>query len=320
MEMKKAFKIIGIGFLSLTLILLVVLLYFYKSDIPKSENHAKYFTKESEYIEIDGNNIHFRKMGAGLPVLLIHGSFSSLHTWEIWQKQLQNDFTTIAIDLPGHGLTGPNQKEKYDTDYYANLLWKLIDKLNYDSIAIAGNSMGGQVAYKMALQKPEQVKKLILINSSGARLQADSVDFKDQNNFSVFDLINHPVFSKLMTSITPKFLFEMSLKQVYFDHSKITKERIQMYYDLMLHKGNRKATLKRFNQRSPSEFEKLETLSCPTLILWGEHDSWIPVSHALRFDSILPNNKLKVYSDAGHVPMEEIPVKTAKDALGFLKD
>lgn len=317
--MKRVFKIAGIILASLLGVLLILLLSFYKSDIPASENLEKYFTQESQYIEIDHNKIHIRKMGEGFPLLLIHGSFSSLHTWEVWQEQLSNDFTTLSIDLPGHGLTGSNPQQKYDTDFNASLLWKLMQKLEYDTIAIAGNSMGGQVAYKMALQNPEKVKKLILLNSSGAHLKADTANFKDQNKFSVFSLINHPIFSSLMTSITPKFLFEMSLEQVYYDKSKITEEKIQMYYDLMLHEGNRAATLQRFQQRAPSDFEKLDNLKLPTLILWGEHDSWIPVAHALRFESILPHAELKIYDDAGHVPMEEIPSKTAADALEFLK-
>jgi pimeloyl-ACP methyl ester carboxylesterase len=233
---------------------------------------------------------------------------------------MSKDFTTISIDLPGHGLTGPNSQARYDTDFYASLLWKLVDYFKYDSIAIAGNSMGGQVAYKMALQRPKNVKKLILLNSSGASLQADTADFKDENKFSVFSLINHPIFSHLMTTITPKFLFEMSLKQVYFDQSKITEEKIQMYYDLMLHEGNRAATLQRFNQKAPSEFDQLNNLKSHSLILWGKHDNWIPVSHAHRFESILQNSLLKIYNDAGHVPMEEIPYKTVNDAMEFLRE
>jgi pimeloyl-ACP methyl ester carboxylesterase len=318
--MKKLFKILGIIILGIIGVLLILLIIFYKADIPIEENHKKYFTEESQYIEIDSNKLHIRQMGKGFPILLIHGSFSSLHTWETWQRVFSQDFTTISADLPGHGLTGPNPQEKYDADYYANLLWKLMHKLKYDSIAIAGNSMGGQVAYKMALLEPEKVKKLILLNSSGARISNDTAKFKDQNSFSVFSLINHPVFSKLMTSITPKFLFRMSLEQVYYDKSKITEDKIQMYYDLMLHVGNREATLKRFSQRAPSEFEQLAKIKIPSLIMWGEHDSWIPVKHAYRFDSILPNSDLKIYPNAGHVPMEEIPIETAKDALGFLKN
>lgn len=154
--MKRLFKTLVIALVVIIGIILIILLSFYKSDIPESENHEKYFTETSHYITIDNSKIHIRKMGQGFPVLLIHGSFSSLHTWEVWQKNLSNDFTTISIDLPGHGLTGPNPQAKYDTDYYASLLWKLVQKLNYDTIAIAGNSMGGQVAYKMALQNQEK--------------------------------------------------------------------------------------------------------------------------------------------------------------------
>lgn len=318
--MKKFFRVLGIIILSIIGILLITIFSFYKSDIPASENREKYITDESQFIEIDNNSIHYRKMGKGFPVLLIHGSFSSLHTWEIWQKQLSAHFTTISVDLPGHGLTGPNPQAKYDTDYYAHLLWELMDKLGYDSIAIAGNSMGGQVAYKMALENINRVEKLILLNSSGASLKNDSSKFRDDNKFSVFTLINHPIFAQLMTKLTPKFLFEMSLEQVYYDKSKISKDRIQLYYDLMLQEGNRKATLQRFKQRAASDFECLKELEIPTLILWGKHDNWIPVSHAYRFDRILPNSKLKIYENAGHIPMEEIPNQTATDVLNFIME
>jgi len=317
--MKKILKIIGVLLMSILGILLLLFLSFYKTDINPEKNHQKYFTEESQYVEIDSNKLHIRKIGQGPPVFLIHGSFSSLHTWKVWQEQMSNEFTTIAMDLPGHGLTGPNPQERYDTDYYSNLLWKLADELKYDSIAIAGNSMGGQVAYKMAIEKPRKVTQLILLDASGASLKPDSADFKDQNTFSVFSLINHPIFSKLMTSVTPKFLFEMSLEQVYYDKTKITEEKIQMYYDLMLHEGNRESTLLRFKQRAPAEFNKLHEIDCPSFIMWGEHDNWIPVSHAYKFDSILSQSRLKIYPNAGHVPMEEIPVETANDAINFLK-
>jgi len=316
--MNRIIRIIGFSLLSIIIILVILILSFYQSDIPSNKNHQRYFTEESQYIEIDHNKLHIRKMGEGKPVLLIHGSFSSLHTWEVWQEQWINDFTTISIDLPGHGLTGPNPQGQYDTDYYADVLWKLVNHLNYDSIAIAGNSMGGQVAYKMALKNPEKVTQLILINSSGASLKADTADFEDENSFSVFSLINHPVFSKLMTRITPRFLFEMSMEQVYYDKAKITENKIQRYYDLMLHEGNREATLQRFKQRAPDDFEKLAEFNSSALIMWGAQDSWIPVEHAHRFDNMLPNSTLRIYDHAGHVPMEEIPFKTAKDALEFL--
>jgi pimeloyl-ACP methyl ester carboxylesterase len=317
--MKKIFKILGLVLLAISTVVLITLIIFYKADIPSEENEKKYFTAESEYIEINENRIHIRKKGSGFPILLIHGSFSSLHTWEVWQEIFSDDYTTISVDLPGHGLTGSNAQKRYDTDFNASLMWKLMEKLGYDTLAIAGNSMGGQVAYKMALLRPEKVKNLILINSSGARSVNDSAVSKNENTFSVFSLINHPLLSKLLTSITPKFLFEKSLKQVYYDESKITKEKIQQYYDLMLHEGNRQATMRRFQQRSPAKFEELENLKCSSLVIWGKHDRWIPVSHAYRFHAILQNSILKIYDNAGHVPMEEIPYESAQDAVDFLK-
>ncbi|WNB16956.1 alpha/beta fold hydrolase [Marivirga arenosa] len=314
--MQKTLKIITYIIIVTIALIIVVLAFFYKSDIPTTVNEEKYFTEESRYITVDQNKLHIRITGQGPALLLIHGSFSSLHTWEVWQRNLENDFTTISVDLPGHGLTGANPQNLYTTDYYSDLLWKLVDQLNYESISIAGNSMGGQVAYKMALMNPNKVKQLILLNSSGVRNQKRVI--KTNDGFSVFDLINNPISAQLMKKVTPKFLVKMSLKQVYYDHSKFNESKLERYYDLLLNEGNREATMVRFQQKSDSRFEELSNLEIPTLIIWGEHDNWIPVENAYKFNKIIPNSTLKIYENTGHVPMEEIPLETSQLAKEFI--
>ena len=99
---------------------------------------------------------------------LIHGSFSSLHTWDQWQQELSPYFMTISVDLPGHGLTGPDELQRYSIMDYSELILLLADKLNLPKFHIAGNSMGGAVAMQVASTRPDRVLSLNLIDASGA--------------------------------------------------------------------------------------------------------------------------------------------------------
>ncbi|HET8860589.1 alpha/beta hydrolase [Marivirga sp.] len=316
--MRKSLKIIAFSIFTMVMVLTIISLSFYKSDIPTEINKAQYFTENSRIIKLDRNKLHVKISGNGPAIFLIHGSFSSLHTWKDWQNKLSKSFTVVSMDLPGHGLTGSNPQSKYDTDYYASLMFKLADKLNIDNLSVAGNSMGGQVAYKMAILAPQRISNLILLNSSGINMKAKE-GYKNQK-ISVFSLIKNPLISKIIIKITPRFLLESSIKQVYYDDSKINDEKIQRYYDLLLNEGNRKATIARLNQKIEEETNLLKEIQTPTLILWGQHDEWIPVSHAAEFHKLIPNSCIKIYANAGHIPMEEIPDETVKDALKFLSE
>jgi len=127
----------------------------------------------------------------------------------------------------------------------------------------------------------------------------------------------HPVFSKLLLSCTPKFLFAMNMKQVYGDDSKVTDEVTTRYYELMLREGNRQATLDRLSQPRNSNIQ-FERLTMPTLILWGAEDTWIPLAQGKRLQQALPGSNLMILDGVGHVPMEESPTETVSEYLSFL--
>ena len=113
-------------------------------------------------------------------------------------------------------------------------------------------------------------------------------------------------------------MFEKTLREVYFDDSKITDELVDRYFELFLHQGNRQAYIDRIAQPQEADPKRLAQLDIPVLIQWGVHDPWIPVSDAYLFLDVLPNARLIPYDNAAHVPMEEIPEQTAADARGFL--
>ncbi|OOG74943.1 alpha/beta fold hydrolase [Algoriphagus sp. A40] len=298
------------------------LLLLYRSDIPAEEIAAKYQTPESHFIEVNGINLHVRILGEGEPIILLHGSFSSLHTWDIWQRELSPYFMTISLDFPGHGLTGPDELQRYSVQDYSELVLSLAEKLNLRKFHLAGNSMGGAVALQLASARPDKVLTLNLVDASGApRIETRSLD-STQNQARgsgawIFKLIENPLISGIFLKCTPKFLFARNMKEVYADESKIQEKTTDRYYELMLREGNRQATLDRIKIPRNSEID-FERLTMPTLILWGGKDSWIPLSNAYALEKAIPGSNLIVFDQAGHVPMEEIPTESVAEYLAFL--
>ncbi|MBX2945500.1 MAG: alpha/beta hydrolase [Cyclobacteriaceae bacterium] len=318
--MKKLSKWLGYGILIVFVTIFLFLAFNYKADIPVEALEEKYFTPESAYLEIDDVKLHLRKRGEGPAIFLIHGSFASLHTWQGWENELSKSFTTISMDLPGHGLTGPTKAEDYTTDYYAKLIFNLADKLMIDTFYVAGNSMGGNVAWKMALHQPDRIKKLILVDAAGFwKITSDSTIKPTKRPF-IFTLLSNDAVGKVSTKITPYFLFKSNLQHVYGDKTKAKSETIERYYELMLREGNREATLKRLRNSGRDLQDSIPFIKTPTLILWGKKDAWIPVEHAHRFHQAIEHSRLIIFDHAGHVPMEETPNQSVEAALSFLKE
>ncbi|MBL7844552.1 MAG: alpha/beta hydrolase [Cyclobacteriaceae bacterium] len=318
--MKKLFKWSAYGILIIFIGIFLFLAFSYKADIPVEALEEKYFTPESSYLEINDVKLHLRKRGKGPAIFLIHGSFASLHTWQDWENELSKSYTTISMDLPGHGLTGPTKAEDYTTDYYAKLIFDLADEFKIDTFYVAGNSMGGNVAWKMALQQPDRIKKLILVDAAGFwKMTSDSTSKATKRPF-IFTILSNDAIGKVFSKITPYFLFKGNLQQVYGDKTKVKSETIDRYYELMLREGNREATLKRLRNSGTDLQDSIPFIKIPTLILWGARDAWIPVDHAHRFHQAIEHARLIIFDGAGHVPMEEIPDESVEAALSFLKE
>jgi len=311
--MKRIKRIFLIGAAAFSVLLISILIIGFKTDVPVQKLEEKYLTPESKYLQVLDAKVHVRQRGSGTPIFLLHGSFASLHTWQDWEDELSKSFTTISLDLPGHGLTGPNETETYTTDYYTKLVLALADSLKLDTFYVAGNSMGGTVAWKLALRAPERVKKLVLIDAAG---------FWNANKNAkrpwIFKALQNPLFGAGFTRITPKFVFNLNMKQVYGDDNLVKQEVTDRYYDLMLREGNREATLKRINQDEPDQSNTIQQITTPTLILWGKKDRWIPVENAYLFQQAISGSTLIVLDKAGHVPMEEMPTASVKPVLEFL--
>lgn len=316
---KNIFRYSSYFLLSIVAIVLIFMAINYRSEIPVSELEPAYFTAESSYLRVNDTNLHVRMRGTGEHVLLIHGSFSSLHTWEAFENELlKYHFQTISVDLPGHGLTGPNTSNTYTTDYYANLMFTLVDSLGIDSLTVVGNSMGGNVALKMALAKPARIKSLVLVNAAAFNRFSSDTTAPQKSPF-IFKMLQIKPLALLLTRVTPRFLFKMNLKEVYGNPDNFTDTELDRYYYLLRRAGNREATMQRIQNPGKEIQNILQTIQTPTLIMWGEQDRWIPVAQAHRLHEVLTNSKLVLFPKAGHIPMEEIPLHIADSTLSFLQ-
>ncbi|MEH6405315.1 MAG: alpha/beta hydrolase [Sneathiella sp.] len=298
-----------------TLAILILLIagigWMLKADIPAEEIRAKYTDSSSKFIDIDGLALHYKDQGQGPALVLVHGSNASLHTWAGWVKELSKDFRIITLDLPGHGVTGPDPKVRYDPISMAGVIDKFLQKIGVDRFSIAGNSMGGWIAWNYAVKYPEKVEKLILIDSAGYP--------REEPLPIALRAYGLPYIGKLATYITPRFAVEISMKDIYGDPTKVREKDITLYHELLLREGNREATRTRLSlHRDKEAYKKIATIKAPTLIMWGDLDRWILPKYGTRFADDIEGSTLITYEDLGHAPMEEDPIRTARDAKNFL--
>lgn len=292
-----------VKFLVTPIAVLATLILLYQPDKPLEELKEKYAGPNSSFMPMMGMNIHYRDEGDrndSIPLVLIHGTSSSLHTWDSLVARIGNRKRIIRLDLPAFGLTGPHPNADYSIGTYNLIIDSFLTRLGVQQYAIAGNSLGGSIAWNQALYSPEKVRQLILINSGGYPKK------QEKGNIG-FKLASMPVVGTLLSKFTPKRLIRKSIEDVYAVDERITDELIDRYFNLLLREGNRKATIDIFKQRARPTPERIAGIVQPTLIIWGQEDQLIDVSNASSFDKDIQNSKMVILPKSGHVPMEETP-------------
>ena len=286
-------------------------------NIPVNELKSAYANTASSFISVNGMEVHFRDEGDpndSIPMVLLHGTASSLHTFDAWTTELIKTNRVIRMDLPAYGLTGPFPDGQYSIAHYTTFLKDFLTALKIQQCVLAGNSLGGEIAWNFTLNQPKMVEKLILIDAAGFPLKPKSIPIG-------FKLAQTPVLKNLFTVITPRFLVKASVENVFFDKSKVTDVLVDRYFKLTLREGNRQAIVDRFKiSKQAHTYENLKNIPQPTLIIWGSEDLLIPVENAYQFKKYLPNSTLVILKDTGHTPMEESPLESLLPVMDFLKN
>ncbi len=311
--MFKFLKYVGI---TLFVLVIGICFFYWENDIPLEQLKTKYSSSTSAFVDVMNMNVHFRDEGNkndSVPLVLIHGTGASLHTWEKSVQMLKDSFRIITMDLPAYGLTGPNPERIYSQEFYVQFIHEFLTTIKVDRCIIGGNSLGGAIAWNYTSVYPSKVKKLILIDAAGYPMVSESKPI-------AFTLAQIPILKHLLNYVTPRFLAEKSVMNVYDDPSKVTDTLVDRYFELFLREGNRQAFVDRMSfSEYPNYLEKILSIKIPTLILWGENDKLIPVENALKFQADLPNGTLVILDKTGHVPMEEDPERTVEVIRNFLK-
>lgn len=283
-------------------------------DVPVDDLKARWAPPPSQFVQVGGLQVHLRDEGPRedpMPIVLLHGTSSSLRTWDGWADALRGGRRVIRFDLPGFALTGPRADDDYSIESYVRFVIAMLDTLRVQRVVLGGNSLGGYIAWSTAHAHPDRVARLVLVDASGYAPSARSIPIG-------FRIARLPGLNRLMVHVLPRTVIESSLKNVYGDPAKVTPELIDLYRDMTLRAGNRRAVALRLRQGYTGRVEDIRALRLPTLILWGGRDRLVPPERGEDFARDIAGSQRIQFDDLGHVPQEEDPGRTVAALQAFL--
>jgi pimeloyl-ACP methyl ester carboxylesterase len=313
--MSRAAKVAAAAAGAIALLVAGYVAWNWAPDRPVSQLAARWAPPPSSFVDVDGMKVHVRDEGRRddpVPMVLLHGTSASLHTWDGWVRALEARRRIIRVDMPGFGLTGPSPDGDYTVGRYVRFVSAVLDHFGVRHCVLGGNSFGGWVAWETALAGPGRVEALILVDSAGYAIRSQSVPM-------AFRIANIPVLNRLMEVTLPRGLIASSVRNVYGDPGKVTPELVDRYYELTLRAGNRAALVQRFTQAPLGiDAARIREIKVPTLILWGGRDRLIPAEYGGLFKQDIEGSRLVLFDDLGHVPQEEDPARTVAAVEAFL--
>lgn len=305
----------------LTVLVLIVLIGPFLIPVPPLENTVpveQLVDADSKFDNVNGINIHYKTYGQGEPTfILLHGFGASVFSWREVVEPLAQYGTVIAYDRPAFGLTERPLEWEGESPYgpqaQVDIVLGLMDELGVEKAILVGNSAGGTVSMQVALQHPERVEALILVDAAvyaggGAPSWSRPILKTPQ--------MNHvgPLIARQLQAQGVEFI-----KTAWHDPSKITQD-IFDGYQKPLQIANWDKALWQLTVASEESglVERLAEITMPTLVITGDDDRIVPTEQSLRLADELPNAELKVIAQSGHLPHEEKPVEFMQAVTEFL--
>ncbi len=229
--------------------------------------------------------------------------------------ELKGRLRLIRLDFPGHGLTrAPEGFVLSDSAGLADFVDVFAAALALPKFAVAGNSLGGGVAWQLAVRHPERINALILVDAAGFPNEKPPAKIP-----LAFKILRYPIGRVILRNIDNRPLIEQGLKADVYDQAVITPALVDRWAEFQRAPGHRAVLMSiNFGAQALATPALLGTIKVPTLILHGENDRLIEPASARKFAAAIPGAKLVLYPQVGHLPQVEIPARSAADVAEFL--
>ncbi|KRD12272.1 alpha/beta fold hydrolase [Streptomyces sp. Root264] len=259
---------------------------------------------DSRFVAAGGSRIHYKRAGRGPALVLLHGSASSLQHFDRAAALLSQSFDVIRPDLPAFGLTGPRRDRDYRVPTYAATMAAFLEALKVPRCAVAGNSLGGDIAWNLALDHPERLTGLVLVNATG---------YPDKAVPAGMRMTRNPLLRPLLRRVMPRGAVERGLRSTVGPHSTVVDDAmVDRAHQLMSRPGNRSALVDFCNTAQPDRSARIPRITVPTLVL---RSAGIDGQH---FTRDIPGAEELVHPHGGHLLPEEEPQWVADAIAQFL--
>lgn len=314
--MKKRYWITGISLSALAASVAAKLLLRPRDVEWEKNRDAVFHADYSRFIEVDGTRIHYQEAGdeKAPPMILIHGFASSNLVWsKVFLEFAAAGFRVIAPDLLGYGYSAKPRQLDYTIARQAEMVVSFLKQLGIDRAILLGSSYGAAVAVTISLDHPEMVEKLILVGA---------VNNNKPTRYLLMRLFGSPLIGDILSPLVvgSRRLLRLRMKRVYDRHAwALDERRVEARHLPLSTRGAHRAiirTVRRWDAERVSREAHLITQ--PTLILWGDSDREVPLADGKRLHQSIPNARLIVFRECGHLPHEEYPEAFTKVVLDFL--
>jgi pimeloyl-ACP methyl ester carboxylesterase len=291
-----------------------------RPDVPRSELIKRWSEPGSRFIPLPGGDeAHVVISGPedGPALILLHGFGSSTHAWAKWRPLLDDRYRVIALDLHLHGLTKSASGAALSQASQVALVLATADALGVERFIVGGNSMGGGISWRTALAAPLRVRGMVLVDAAGTPPSTLTSGIKRAGT-----ALRNPVFRAAMRWGAGTLPARFGQRNGVVDTSVITSERVRRGDEFWRAEGRRQTLIDLYRgglNDMGSQTERLgELKGVPSIVMHGRHDRVIPFPSGEALAAAIGAQKLVIFEDAGHVPMEEIPERSAAEARAFM--
>jgi pimeloyl-ACP methyl ester carboxylesterase len=264
-----------------------------------------------ESILIDDINVCYRVEGEGEPLVLLHGMAFTREVWDQTIKEASRFFTVYALDLPGFGCSD-KPAVQYGLPFYVDFMKKFLDALKIGECAIAGMSMGGEIAAAFAAKYPERVSRLVIVDAKGFSPL--------MKGLRTLPVLGSPLYLFMFNS---REILRRYIESMLYDKRVLKEELIDREWARIKDPSYRSSlsrNAKYISTVDPGLPEVLRSVKARTLIIWGKEDALLPLEDAYKFKECIARSDVLVLERCGHVPVIEKNEEFNRALLTFLAE